>query len=46
MNILVTGGSSGLGKAITELCALKEDNTIYFTYRSDLNFSFPCTFSQ
>lgn len=32
MNILVTGGSSGLGKAITELCALKEDNKIYFTF--------------
>lgn len=32
MNILVTGGTSGLGKAITELCALKDDNKIYFTY--------------
>lgn len=36
MNILVTGGSSGLGKAITELCALDNNNTVYFTYSKNL----------
>lgn len=36
MNILVTGGSSGLGKAITELCALDKNNTVYFTYSKNL----------
>ena len=36
MNILVTGGSSGLGKAITQLCALDNNNTVYFTYSKNL----------
>lgn len=34
MRILVTGGSSGLGKAIVELCASCADNYVYFTYNS------------
>ncbi len=34
MRILVTGGSSGLGKAIVELCASHEDNYVYFTYNN------------
>lgn len=32
MNILVTGGASGLGKAITEQLAQSPANTVYFTY--------------
>ena len=32
MNILITGGASGLGAAITRLLAENIDNTIYFTY--------------
>lgn len=32
MNILVTGGASGLGKAITEKLASKPENKVYFTY--------------
>lgn len=32
MNILITGGASGLGKAITELLAENKNNTVYFTY--------------
>lgn len=34
MNIIITGGTSGLGKATVELLASKLDNTVYFTYRS------------
>lgn len=33
MNILITGGSSGLGKSIVELAAADKNNTVYFTYR-------------
>ncbi|MNQ43376.1 3-oxoacyl-[acyl-carrier-protein] reductase FabG [compost metagenome] len=32
MNILVTGGASGLGEAITRILARDSDNTVYFTY--------------
>ena len=32
MNILITGGSSGLGKAIVELLAKDDNNKIFFTY--------------
>ena len=32
MNILITGGASGLGKAITLKLAANPDNYIYFTY--------------
>ncbi|MFT5248465.1 MAG: 3-oxoacyl-[acyl-carrier protein] reductase [bacterium] len=32
MNILITGGASGLGKAITEILAGNKNNTVYFTY--------------
>src|SRR5574344_415657 len=35
MNILITGGSSGLGKSIVKQLALEPDNNIYFTYRSN-----------
>lgn len=34
MNILVTGGASGLGEAITRILAQDQNNTIYFTYSS------------
>lgn len=34
MNILVTGGSSGLGKAIVEKMAKDVQNTLYFTYNT------------
>lgn len=34
MNILLTGGSSGLGLAIIKKLAKDPNNTIYFTYRS------------
>ena len=34
MNILITGGSSGLGKSIVEAAASDKSNTVYFTYRS------------
>lgn len=34
MRILITGGSSGLGKAIVERCASHADNHVYFTYNS------------
>ena len=38
MNILITGGASGLGEAITRLLAEDKKNFIYFTYnRSELN---------
>ena len=32
MNILITGGASGLGKAIAETLAADKKNTVYFTY--------------
>ncbi len=32
MNILITGGASGLGLAITELLAKETTNKVYFTY--------------
>lgn len=35
MNILITGGSSGLGKAIIELLATKQEHNIFFTYNSN-----------
>ena len=34
MNILITGGASGLGEAITRMLAKDKNNTIYFTYNS------------
>lgn len=34
MNILITGGASGLGEAITKKLAKNGNNTIYFTYNS------------
>ncbi|MCF8296599.1 MAG: SDR family oxidoreductase [Bacteroidales bacterium] len=38
MNILITGGASGLGKAISIILAKNAENTIYFTYsNSELN---------
>jgi 3-oxoacyl-[acyl-carrier protein] reductase len=32
MNILITGGASGLGKSITEILASNIENNVYFTY--------------
>ena len=32
MNILITGGGSGLGEAITRVLAKDAKNTIYFTF--------------
>lgn len=34
MKILITGGGSGLGEAITRLLANDSENKVYFTYRS------------
>ena len=34
MKILITGGASGLGKAIVEKLAAKKENFVYFTYNS------------
>lgn len=36
MNILVTGGSSGLGRAIVEQVATQSCHTIYITYRQNI----------
>jgi NAD(P)-dependent dehydrogenase (short-subunit alcohol dehydrogenase family) len=36
MNILVTGGSSGLGASITKKLASNADNFVYFTYPFDI----------
>lgn len=51
MKILVTGGASGLGKAITCQLAKQKNNTIYFTYNSsadaakEIEQNFPNTLS-
>jgi 3-oxoacyl-[acyl-carrier protein] reductase len=38
MNILITGGASGLGEAITRILSKDKTNTVYFTYsNSKLN---------
>jgi 3-oxoacyl-[acyl-carrier protein] reductase len=38
MNILITGGASGLGEAITRFLAKDEKNTVYFTFaNSEVN---------
>lgn len=37
MKILITGGASGLGKAITEKLAQEPNNFIYFTYKSSID---------
>ena len=34
MNILIIGGASGLGEAITRVLAKDKNNTVYFTYNS------------
>jgi 3-oxoacyl-[acyl-carrier protein] reductase len=34
MNVLITGGASGLGEAITKRFARADDNTVYFTYNT------------
>ena len=39
MNILVTGGSSGLGKSIVEKLSLDKKNHIYFTYNNSIESS-------
>ncbi|MEJ7586598.1 MAG: SDR family oxidoreductase [Ferruginibacter sp.] len=36
MNILITGGASGLGEAITRRLAKESDTSIYFTYNGSL----------
>ena len=58
MNILITGGGSGLGEAITRVLAKDARNTVYFTYsnseenakkiKSDLNNALPikCDFKK
>ena len=37
MNILITGGSSGLGEAMTRLLAENSNNQVYFTYNNSLS---------
>lgn len=38
MNILITGGASGLGEAITKKLAKDINNNVYFTYfKSETN---------
>lgn len=37
MNILITGGSGGLGKAVVENLAQDLNNTVFFTYSSSLD---------
>ncbi|PWA04840.1 SDR family NAD(P)-dependent oxidoreductase, partial [Flavobacterium psychrotolerans] len=34
MNVLITGGASGLGEAITRILAKDSGNTVYFTYKN------------
>jgi 3-oxoacyl-[acyl-carrier protein] reductase len=36
MKILVTGGASGLGEAITRVCASVHDNQVHFTHHSSV----------
>ena len=36
MNILVTGGSSGLGKSIVEKFCSNKKNKVYFTYNNSI----------
>jgi len=36
MNILITGGSSGLGKAMVEKFSSNPDNLVYFTYNTNI----------
>ncbi len=36
MNILITGGASGLGEAITQRLAANKDDTVFFTYHKSL----------
>ena len=36
MNVLVTGGSSGLGKSIVQKLCLEEKNHVYFTYNNSI----------
>lgn len=35
MNILITGGSSGLGRAIVEQIAMEASHSVYFTYKQN-----------
>jgi 3-oxoacyl-[acyl-carrier protein] reductase len=37
MNILITGGASGLGEAITRLLAQDQSNKVYFTYYNSVD---------
>jgi NAD(P)-dependent dehydrogenase (short-subunit alcohol dehydrogenase family) len=37
MNILITGGASGLGEAITRLLAQEKNHRVYFTYNSSVD---------
>jgi 3-oxoacyl-[acyl-carrier protein] reductase len=39
MNVLITGGASGLGEAITRRSALESKNKIYFTYNQSITNS-------
>lgn len=38
MNILITGGSSGLGRSAVELLSQNKENTIWFTYVDQVNY--------
>lgn len=37
MNILITGGTSGLGRAVTEKCTLQVGHHVYFTYSHNVS---------